>query len=150
MIRRIGLSDITPISEFLVNFQQESPHYRQFYADVNHTANYLDTLLASGVLIGSVLVERHQLLGVSLGFVARPWYTPIITAQEMILYVDPVRRGSTAAVRLIHDLEDAAREHKATYLFTGSSAGINDIGVGKLYERLGYSKTPTGYMKGLL
>lgn len=149
MIRRIGLSDITPIAEFLVDFQQESPHYRQFPADVNYTASYLDALAGAGVLIGSVLVVRDQIRGLVLGVVSKPWYSPVLMAQEMILYIDPAWRGSTAAPRLIYDLESAAREHNAQYLLAGSTAGINDAGVGRLYERMDFSKTPTGYMKGL-
>lgn len=150
MIGVVTYDDCWKLPEYLIEFQQESPYYRQFTADPQWTRNRLIALHQSGMMLGAKnTAEDGTITGVMLGMVTTPWFTTDTLAMEMILFVDRDARGASIARKLILEFERQAIHEDADYIITGSSAGINDEGVGILYQRMGYHKTPTGYMKGL-
>lgn len=149
MIAPVHYNDLWEIPSFLLQFVKESPYYSQFSTDVNHTHNHLVALERNQMLLGAKYTYEGSIVGVMLGVMSRPWFTPESMAMEMILYVRPEFRGAKVARSLILEFERQAVYHGAAHIITGSSAGINDAGVGLLYKRMGYTETPTGYKKGL-
>jgi GNAT superfamily N-acetyltransferase len=123
---------------------QESPVYASQAHDPEYTRRYLHAAYDAGVLFGVVAQN-----GFMIGSVSGTWATPTLQAAEWMLYVAPEHRGSGLAVRLIKRFEELARAKGAKRIIAGSTTGINDEGVRKLYERLGYRSRGTAVSKEL-
>lgn len=125
---------------------QESPVYSSMHTDTDYTRAYLHAAWDAGILFG---VVDQASRGCMFGSVSGNWSSPTLRAYEWMLYVEPAHRRSSLAVQLINRFEQMARERGATKLSVGSSTGINDEGVRKLYERLGYSSIGSSLQKDL-
>lgn len=77
------------------------------------------------------------------------WYSPDIRACELLLYVLPEKRKTSAALRLIKAWESLARGRGAKAMSVGSSTGYRTETVMKLYERQGYAPSGVSMRKDL-
>ena len=115
----------------------ESPVYRRYSPDIDHTYGALLPLLRSDA--GIFLTDSNTApTGVMIGCVGKPWYANAIEANEMILYVDRDLRGSRLAPRLIKAFLVQAYERGAQTVLAGASAGVNDELALKLYVLMGF------------
>lgn len=73
-------------------------------------------------------------------------FGPVWLAQERVWWIDPAHRG-LAAVRMLDAYECWAREQACT--FVGMAGMGDDPVVGKLYERRGYRRAETHFLKAL-
>jgi GNAT superfamily N-acetyltransferase len=129
-----------------LDMNRESPVYAQQKVDIQYTNAYLLNAWDHGVLFGFV---DDAMNGVILGSVAAPWSTPTKQAAEWLLYVRPKYRGTGMAVKLVTAFTEEARQRGAQKLYVGSSTGINDEGVRKLYERMGFLSVGSSLVKEL-
>lgn len=74
-------------------------------------------------------------------------FAPIRLASEVMFWVDPGHRGTSAAVRMIAAFEDWARS-RACHLCHMVGLG-SDPAVGRLYARCGYQAAERHFMKSL-
>lgn len=129
-----------------VRMNSESPVYSGQHIDYAYTASFFTRAWDVGVLIGAVDTDSH---GCLIGSVSPTWYSPSPIASEWMLYVVPEHRGTGLAVKLIQRFTEIARQRGAHKLYVGSSTGINDEGVRKLYERLGFVSVGSALAKEL-
>jgi hypothetical protein len=73
-------------------------------------------------------------------------FGPVWLARETVWWIDPAHRGS-AAVRMLSEYEAWAAEQGC--LFVGMAGMGDDPAVGKLYQRRGYRRAETHYLKSL-
>ena len=99
-----------------------------------------------GVVIFFAL-EENKTIGVG-AFVCHPhyWCSTMISS-DLMVYVIPERRGSTAAPRLIKAYEEWASARGCTEITLGISSGIDVQRTSKFYKRLGYVPKATNFMK---
>lgn len=143
-MRAVCIEDIPFIIKCCEYLHDESPIMRKVPKDVDYVTNRLEFMLSNG-MFGVI----HNDTGFMLGFVSNSWYDPTLHAYEAILYVLPQHRGGSIAYRLIKSFEHSAKSYKAKSVTVGSSVGIRDKAVEKLYETLGYKWIGNNLVKEL-
>lgn len=140
---------IQEVMDMLAEMQQESPVFTKVHeANEDHVETNLRQLIFNPNGI-SIIAGGHNrdIAGIMLGVVSSSWYSPTREAVEMVLYIRPEYRGGPLAVRMIRRFEAEAIKLGAKIIYAGSSANINDDGVLRLYQRLGFTRTATGVRK---
>ena len=90
-----------------------------------------------GVVVFFAL-EDNKTVGIG-AFMCHPHYwCDVMIASDLMVYVIPERRGSTAAYRLIKAYEKWAVEFGASEITLGISSGINVERTSKFYQTLGF------------
>lgn len=121
----------------------ESPVYRRYSPDIDHTYGALLPLLRSDA--GIFLTDsQDNPTGVMIGFISKPWYANVVEANEMILYIDRDFRGGSLAARLVKAFVAQAEQRGAQSVLAGASAGIDDPLALSLYARLGFRQWAHG------
>ncbi len=87
--------------------------------------------------------------GFVLGKLIRPWYSPEIQAIEMLVYVLPDKRNTTAAIKMLKMWEQTAKQRGAVLACVGTTTGYRTDAVTKLYTRMGYKSTGASFRKEL-
>lgn len=146
MIVDMHRSDLWIAVHHGLQMASESPVYANQAMDREYSLNYLTKAFDAGVLFG---VVDDATRGCMIGSVSASWSSPTPQASEWMLYVEPEHRGSGLASRLVNRFAEIARQRGAQKLYVGSSTGINDEGVRKLYERLGFGSVGSALVKEL-
>lgn len=79
-----------------------------------------------------------RLIGMALGFLVPYFFSAELYAADLVIYVAPENRGSSAALRLVKSFEDWAFGNGAREVVLGVSTGINTAQAVCVYEKLGY------------
>lgn len=146
-MRDIQKRDFQFILNSLLRLREESPEYNYVEpSDFNIEAvyQYFCGGLDHEVLFGVIEPE----VGFMFGGAQRAWYNPrYIQAFEQLLYVVPERRDGRVGIRLVNAFEEKCRLLGVNKVFAGATTGIKDEKVLKMYERLGWTRSPTGMEK---
>lgn len=124
----------------------ESPVYKDMTINSMYSLQYLEAMWDTGALFGAV---SNDSTGCMIGVCTANWTSPTLQASELMLYVEPQARGTGLAIKLVQRFTEIARQRGAQKLYVGSSTGINDEGVRKLYERLGFKSIGSALSKEL-
>ncbi len=135
MIRTVTAEDIPAIVDALETMRLESPTYKACPADPDWWSTTLTSMIQSTTF--GVIHDEYD--GFMLGVASPTWYQRRVDAHEMILYVQPDRRGGMLAARLIRAFEQECRARNAHTLHVGVSSGMNEERTEALYLRLGYT-----------
>lgn len=96
-----------------------------------------------------VCEDAHgRLLGMHLGFISEYYFGRDLIATDLLLFVDPCKRGSLAAALLVKAFEEWAFAKGAREVCPGSSTMVAPERTAKLYERLGYTVVGNLFKKG--
>jgi len=131
------------IEEGLRSFYGEGHLGEDYVADVEYIRAELHNHLRSKVNC-TVVAEGKGFL---LGCLTWPWYRPLETATEMLLYVLPEHRTGTTAMRLIKKWEFLAKSRGAKVITAGTTIGYRTDAVTKLYTKLGFTHVGALYRK---
>lgn len=96
-----------------------------------------------------LLVEGEDNVGMVVGHCASPLFAEESIASELAWWVDEAYRNSRKAGELINAYEDWAIRIGAWASNMAFIEGVSPPSVQKFYEKLGYSKTETSYLKEL-
>jgi GNAT superfamily N-acetyltransferase len=147
-IKRIRKDDIPAAAEFGKEFYKETPwpahgvHY-----DVKHMEKLLHTLDDIGIMQMAV-EEDGTIVGVLVAIIGPFVFNPAFTVgTEIALYVTPKYRQTKLGLQLIKQAEFIAKQKGVKYFNLVSLVGKTLKDPHSLYERLGYAKTETAYMK---
>jgi len=93
---------------------------------------------------GAVFVSEKD--GVIVGGIAvyadRHWSSDAVIAQEISFFMLPEHRGSFDAARLVCAMRAWAERKGVAWLECGTSTGVDPERTAKLYERLGFKRSP--------
>jgi len=84
-----------------------------------------------------VAEESGVAIGMFGGYLSDYFFCDEKVACDLVLFVDPAYRSSSAAARLIRAFRRWAIEHAARELCLGTSNNVRAEEVGRFYERLG-------------
>ena len=105
----------------------------------------LEYLMVNGVVY--VHESDGVLDGAIMGMIAPIWYVGVMAASELALWVDPDRRSSGIAKRLIGAFEAWGREQGVEY-FTMSDLSVDGTyPAGGMFERMGYMPFERAHIK---
>jgi GNAT superfamily N-acetyltransferase len=92
--------------------------------------------------------DHGHLLGMHAGYVSEYYFGRDLIASDLLLFVDPGKRGSLAAAKLVRAFEEWAFAKGAQEVCPGSSTMVAPERTAKLYERLGYTVVGNLFKKG--
>ena len=148
MVRSMEQRDIPQVLSLMSMLRVESTVFSHYPEDPAYVTNQLTFMVQSPMHIMLIDVDNHERLkGVMFGFTGSPWWSPYYEANEMLLAVSEEYRGSSVAVRLIKEFECIAVNRRCMSINVGSSLGINDDRVERLYKHLGYESRGHGLTK---
>lgn len=147
IIRRAFTSDIDAIVEMGQAMHAESPRFVDVPFSIQLVRHVAEQVIDNHI---ALVAEHHdQLVGVMAGMVTNYWFSHAVFATDLIVYVRPEHRGSSAFVRLVGAFESAAFKAGATEVLLGVSAGISADAVLRSYSRMGYAILPGSAIKEL-
>lgn len=94
------------------------------------------------------LMQRHgAFVGILGGIITPLFFTTAVVAVEMFWYVDEKFRGAIDSVRLLEAYEKWAEEQGVDYIYMGFMENVHSERLREFYEKRGYARLETGYMR---
>lgn len=148
LIRDAHELDAVQILPMMERYWQEMPEHLRGEFRLDCAAEGFIHLFNLPGRVGLVAVQDGKLIGLFVGVVAPVhWWNQEKHGIDLILYVLPEHRGSTAAVKLLKAWEDCAKASGAKSVRISVASGFSTERTGRLYERLGYTQLGSLYSK---
>jgi len=90
---------------------------------------------------GLVAERDRRVIGMFAGYLTEYFFCREKIACDLVLYVEPESRGSSAAARLVVAFRAWARAHGAREICLATSNGVQADATGRFYQTLGLTKT---------
>jgi GNAT superfamily N-acetyltransferase len=97
----------------------------------------------------AVAEDRGQILGIIAAYLDAPFFSDDPVVYDHIWFVGKAARGSMVGPRLLKHLSEWARLCRAKAVFVTLGSDVSQDRVGKLVERLGYSRLGGYYRKDI-
>ncbi len=114
--------------------------------------DYAERLFASHLLLGRATAIVHDVDGIARGILMASAYEhkfgPVWLANETVWWIDPSHRGGSTAIRMLDAYESWAA--KSGCKFAGMVGMGDDPNIAALYQRRGYTRAETHYLKAVL
>lgn len=138
MIKRATQDDAVLLAHTGVHVLNDLPNYKDSVYDIEHTLSVIKLYLdIPGV--GCFYKEVDgEVVGLFLGIVAAPWFTPEPEMSEIMFWVREDYRRTSTARELIKTMEQWATQEGAKKLLMAAGSGYETSRVEKFYNRLGY------------
>jgi GNAT superfamily N-acetyltransferase len=137
MIREMEEKDIPYLIDLGYKMHQEGT-FKNLDYDREKCKKLGNTLLTNPDFKCFISEDDKGYTGMMIGYITTYYFNHQKFASDLLLYVDPEKRGGFAAVRLIKAIEKWAKTRGAEEMRVDSHVGVNADLVKKLYERLKY------------
>jgi len=143
-VREATYEDIFELLMLAFEFSKEGPdHFKPFEKEV--VEERLTGAIDNEAYLVLVLENNGEIQGGIVGVCMAPWMMSEPFAVELAWFVRKSARDGRGAIKLVKAYETWAKSKGVTKI------GMSDLtkiqGLGKLYERLGYSLSETSYIK---
>lgn len=148
-IRKMTVLDTKGVLDLVEEFKQEALNETKISFDRTTLKRRLDDAILNDVPIIFVAVDKEKVIGVIAGVLINSYFDiNKKMATEFIWYVNKKYRGNSASVRLLKTFEKYCKENKAdTVTMIAPHYSENSKEIGFFYERQGYKKLETHYLK---
>lgn len=143
MIRLASNKDSLRIRQLCQEFFLESP-YQSLSFDLAYVESQISLFLADPNKVVILLEKGSEIVGILAGLVTSLPLSPARIAAEIVWYVQPEHRGRES-LSLLSAYEYWATEVMKVDFITVSN--LVNLDLSKFYEKRGYMKTETAYMK---
>lgn len=135
-VRRLEHADIEQVFAMSKAMHEESPRFR----DKPFREEKAQALIGHLIAVGGGFVADLDgvLVGMVGGMLVEHFFSSQKFSTDLVVYVLPAFRGSSAGVRLIAAYEEWAFANGAEEVGLGVSAGVEQERTVCIYERLGY------------
>ena len=141
-IRAPKPSEHPRIVEMGRNFYATLPQYAHIPYSEESGYRWIERMLADGILI--VAVESGEVVGVAGGLFAPCIFNDkYFVGQELLWWIEPEHRGSGIGIELLREMEALAEVSADLWVMVA----LEGTGIGKIYERAGYSAGEQLYFK---
>lgn len=134
----------------LAKMMHDESVYRDFDFDYKKVAAIGQQVLTDPNYFGVVCEHEDEIIGLMVCYVTTYYFGNDLLAQDMILYVDPSRRGSVGAMRMIVEYVEWAQKKHCKEALLGQTAGIDPDVVDKLYTHAGFNLIGQLYKRRLV
>lgn len=145
-IRIATQDDLDAIMEMGEKFYNESPYAEVKPFNYKGMEDYAKELIDNHYML---LAEKEDgAVGMAASYITNMPINPdIFVATEVVFWVDPEYRGTSVAIRLMLALEDAVNTEEPDVKFMSALSTSPPV-TERLYNKLGYHRVETAYMKG--
>lgn len=149
IIRRATEQDLPEMIRLGSIMHQESVYSDLDYDPGKLLANGRDWLKFPDLYFLAVAEDNSgQVIGMYAGFVSEYYFGRDLCAYDLLLFVDPSRRGSMAAVMLVKAFEDWAWSVGAKEVCPGTTTMVAPERTSRLFQALGYTVVGSIFKKG--
>ena len=143
MIQKITQEHLEEVYELGKQMHEESVYANKTWNE--DKVRKLGSVLAAypDVFFGRVAIVDNRIVGVLVGHQVEYFFGDDKKAEDLIFYVLPEYRGSSAAIRLLKEFESWAKEKGLKEIFISQSTGVAVEKTQSLFNKLGY--TTVGY-----
>lgn len=138
-VRKGNGDEIVLICNLCELMHRESPVYRTLNFDWLRMRDLLLRAWAEDSFLLSVAISEGQIIGLFVGFISKTFFGHDTISEDVLVYVLPEHRRTSAAIQLVKSYEQWAKSNGVKKIRAGTTAGINTEKVVAFYERLGYS-----------
>jgi hypothetical protein len=143
-VREATYEDIFELLMLAFEFSKEGPdHFKPFEKDV--VEERLTGAIGNEDYLVLVLENKGEIQGSIVGVCIAPWMMTEPFAVELAWFVRKSARDGRGAIKLVRAYESWAKSKGVTKICMSDLTKVQ--GLGKLYERLGYSLSETSYIK---
>ena len=147
MIRPFTLDDLPTMVE-LGKIMHEESVYRDLDFNEDKIKDLALTYLANPERCWSAVAEVNgRIIGMYAGYITEYYFGKDLIAQDLLLFVDPTKRGGLAAVKLITAFEDWAFAKGVKEVCPASSTMVAPERTAMLYNLLGYTNVGSLFKK---
>lgn len=130
-------TDIEAIIALGRRMHAESPRFSLMTFDADKVFVLLSNAIRDDRYFLQVAEQDGVLVGGFAGVMAAHWFSTDQVAQDMAVFVDPGKRGSIVAARLVKSFIEWARGRGAKQINLGISTGVMVEQTANLYRALG-------------
>ena len=144
-IRTATPDDVFDILILAKEFSKEAPSSHKWNKD--KTEQFLVSALQNTNMEIFVIDVGGEIEGALVGLLSELYMSHTVQATELAWFVSKDYRGKPASIRLMKAFEKWAKESGANQVGMGDIEGISSLE--NLYNRLGYERAETVYLKEL-
>ena len=144
-IRTATPDDVFDILILGTEFSKEAPSSHKWNKD--KTEQFLVSSLSNTNMEIFVIDVGGEIEGALVGLLSELYMSHTVQATELAWFVSKDYRGKPASIRLMKAFEKWAKESGANQVGMGDIEGISSLE--NLYNRLGYERAETVYLKEL-
>lgn len=138
-IRVAHEADIGRLVQMGRAMQEESPRFSRLGYSASKVWNLFSHLIANDDATVIVAEADGVIVGMLMGYVSEQFFSHVLSASELVVYVTPECRGGRAALRMIQAFEMWAFERGAKEIQLGVSTEVDASRTSAFYERMGYA-----------
>ena len=144
-IRTATPDDVFDILILAKEFSKEAPQSHKWNKE--KTEQFILSALQNTNMTIFVIDVDGEIEGALVGLLSELYMSYTVQATELAWFVSKDYRGKPASLKLIKAFEKWAKESGANHIGMGDIEGISSLE--KLYNRLGYERAETVYLKEL-
>jgi GNAT superfamily N-acetyltransferase len=146
--RRALQGDLPALLALSKEMHAETSFRTLSFSDAKTATEILSAILNPNMLF-VVAEDRGQILGMIAAYLDRPYFSEDLVVYDHVWFVGKESRGSMVGPRLLKYVAEWARLCGAKSVFVTLGSDVSQERVGKLVERLGYSRLGGYYRKDI-
>lgn len=146
--RRAFPEDLPAIMALAKEMHAETSFRTISFSEPKAATEILSCILNPNMLV-AVAEDQGQIVGIIAAFLDSPYFSEDLVVYDHIWYVGKEARGSMVGPRLLKHVAEWARLCGAKAVFVTLGSDVSQERVGKLVERLGYSRLGGYYRKDI-
>lgn len=146
---RRALPDDLPALLQLSKEMHEETSFRALSFSAAKTATEIMSSILNPNMLFLVAEDREKIVGMVAAYLDKPYFSEDLVVYDHVWYVGKEGRGSMVGPRLLKHVAEWARLCRAKAVFVTLGSDVSQERVGKLVERLGYSRLGGYYRKDI-
>jgi len=138
MIRAATIDDTQALLELGRRMLEEAPNFRALPFSASRLEATLLRLIGDDEALVTVAERDGIVIGALIAIASVHWASEVAVVSELAFFVVPEARGALVALGLIARLKEFTLECGAKLCRAGSSTGVDNALVVRLYERAGF------------
>jgi len=146
--RRPTHADIGAVVRLAETMHNETSFHSLSFS-VSKTAQEVVSCILSPTMFFEVAEKDGELVGMVAAYLSSPYFSDDPVVYDHVWYVAPVARGTMVGPKLLKHVTDWAGQMGAKAAFVTLGSDVSQERVGKLVEKLGYSRLGGYYRKDI-
>lgn len=119
-------------------------HSESAYSDLSFNTDkcfaFAQLLIDNTDALIIVAVEDNEIAGMFAAFITSPYFSNELIAEDIVFYVSPKHRQTSASIRLLSAYLHWAEQKQAKTITAGISCEVNTDEIEKLFIRYGFRR----------